>query len=77
MEKIELISKKQNCWEYMKCEGPRDDQLATRSGICRSSTREIFNEINSGKNGGRICFAVVGTFSSKEIQGLFAKELTS
>ena len=61
----------------MKCGREPGGEMVTEFGICRSAAREVFNEINYGKNGGRICFAVVGTFSSREIQGLFAKELTS
>lgn len=41
---------KLNCWEVMNC---------TRE--CPAKTESAANEMNSGKNGGRVCFAIPGT----------------
>ncbi len=66
------MQKRLNCWEYMKCgrepEGEKIDEL----GACPAATDVSFDGINRGKNGGRICWAVAGTFCQGEIQGTFA-----
>ena len=72
-----MVSKKQNCWEYMKCGREPGGENVAELGICRAATEESFSGINSGKNGGRICFAVAGTFCTREVQGTFVKKLTS
>jgi hypothetical protein len=72
-----MISKKQNCWEYMKCgREPRGEKVA-ELGICRTAIKENFNGINFGKNGGRMCFAVAGTYCTGEADCTFAKKLAS
>ncbi len=38
---------------------------------------ESSNGLNGGKNGGRICWAIAGTFCGRKVQGTFAqKEVT-
>ena len=70
-----MRSEKQNCWEYMNCgREPGGDKVA-ELGICQAASDESFNGINFGTNGGRICWALVGTFCGGEIQGTFAKQL--
>jgi hypothetical protein len=72
-----MAFKKQNCWEYMKCGRELGGNKVAELGLCRAATDEFFNGINSGKNGGRICFAVAGTFPNVVVDGSFAKKLTS
>ena len=72
-----MKNKKQNCWEYMKCGREPGGEKVAELGICRAAAEESFSGINSGKNGGRICFAVAGTFCTREVQGLFANKLAS
>jgi len=74
---IELVSKKQNCWEYMKCGREPEGEKVAELGICRAADEEFFNGINGGKNGGRICFAVAGTFSNGVVQCSCTEKLTS
>ena len=61
----------------MKCgreqRGPRADEL----GTCPAASDESFDGINSGSFGGRICWAVAGTFCSGKIQGTFAEKRNS
>jgi hypothetical protein len=67
--------RKTNCWEYKKCGrepgGPKADTL----GICPSSTNILANGLNEGKNGGRICWAIAGTFSQSEKKCTFARTI--
>jgi hypothetical protein len=74
---IELVSKKQNCWEYMKCGREPEGEKVAELGICRAADDEFFNGINGGKNGGRICFAVAGTFSNDVVQCSCTEKLAS
>ena len=57
----------------MKCGREPRGEKAARSGICPASIDTSMDGLNGGKNGGRICWAVSGTFCSKTIQGLYAK----
>lgn len=63
-----MVPKKQNCWEYMKCGREPGGEKAVKLGICRAAADEFFNGMNRGKNGGRICFSVAGTFSNNVVQ---------
>ncbi len=77
MRIIEMVSKKQNCWEYMKCgREPEGDKVA-ELGNCRAATDEFFNGMNGGKNGGRICFAVAGTFSNDVVRCSYGEKSAS
>lgn len=67
-----MISKKLNCWEYMKCGREPGGMKAAELGICLAATDASFDGINSGKCGGRFCWAVAGTFCHGKIQGTFA-----
>jgi len=72
-----MTSKKQNCWEYMKCgREPGGDKVA-ELGTCPAATDKSLDGINFGTNGGRICWALVGTFCAGEVPGTFAKKLDS
>lgn len=66
---------KQNCWEYKKCGrepgGLKNDEL----GICPSATNILADGLNKGKNGGRICWAIAGTFTNGEKQCTFARTI--
>ncbi len=58
---------KLNCWEFMKCGREPDGARVSEQGICRATTDTSANGLNRGKNGGRICWAIAGTYAS-EIQ---------
>ena len=63
-----MVSKKQNCWEYMKCGREPSGEKVSELGICRAAADEFFHGMNGGKNGGRVCFSVAGTFSKNVAQ---------
>lgn len=66
---------KVNCWDYMGCgrelSGPKVKEL----GVCPVVRYTAFHKVNGGYNGGRYCWAVVGTFPKGEIQCPLAEEL--
>lgn len=68
---------RQNCWEIKKCGREPGGAKAHELGVCPATTDTSSDGLNGGKNGGRICWAVTGTFCDGEMQGSFAqKEVT-
>jgi hypothetical protein len=64
---------KQNCWEFLECGREPGGKNIDTLGKCPATTDTSADGLNGGKNGGRICWAISGTFCHKIIQGLFAK----
>lgn len=58
---------KLNCWEYKQCGREANGFESDRYGTCPASTSVEANRLNDGKNGGRICWAIAGTFNGKVI----------
>ena len=50
-----------NCWQYMRCGREPGGKKAAELGVCPAASAATHNGINSGKNAGRICWAVAGT----------------
>lgn len=68
---------KHNCWEFLKCGRETGGEKIKKLGICPASTDTSADGLNGGKNGGRICWTISGTYCNKGIQGLYArKQLT-
>ena len=72
-----MASTLKNCWEFMKCGREPGGQKADKAGICPAAADASFDGINSGVCGGRICWAVAGTFCDGKIQGTFAEKRKS
>ncbi len=68
---------KTNCWEHKKCEREPGGRLSGERGICPASAHQILNGIHGGKNAGRACWAVAGTFCGGEAQGTEAQKQRS
>jgi hypothetical protein len=64
-----------NCWEFVGC--GRELRGESVQGVCKASIDTSVDGVNKGKNGGRICWAISGTFCGDRIQGRFAKKLLS
>lgn len=56
----------------MMCGRETGGPNAAEYGVCPAAADESFGGINSGKNGGRICWAVAGTFCNGCVQGSYA-----
>jgi hypothetical protein len=67
----------QNCWTYYDCGRQPGGDKASELGICPATTDVKLDGLNNGKNGGRICWAVSGTFCGGEAQGTNAQKLPS
>lgn len=63
-----------NCWEFKKCGREREGEKTNELGICPASTEIVFNGANGGKNAGRACWVVAGTFCGGAVQGTEAQK---
>ncbi|MCI4625801.1 MAG: hypothetical protein L3V56_07545 [Candidatus Magnetoovum sp. WYHC-5] len=58
-----------NCWEFSDCGRQPGGKNATRRGICPASTLQEANGFLGGKNGGRACAFIIGSFCAATIKG--------
>ncbi len=65
---------KPNCWEFKKCERQPAGRLAGELGVCPASTSNELHGIHGGRNAGRACWAVAGTFCGGVVQGTEAQK---
>ncbi len=63
-----------NCWEYKKCGRESGGSKVFELGICPASIDMSCDGVNHGRNGGRICWAIAGTYCGGEKQGTYAKK---
>jgi hypothetical protein len=67
------MGRKLNCWEYTKCgRGPRGHKVK-ELGPCPVASCESADGLHGGIKGGRMCWAIVGTYSIGEECTAFAK----
>ena len=66
-----------NCWEIKKCGREMGGSKSRELGVCPAATETSCEGINSGKNAGRICWAIAGTFCGGKVQGDFAQKSVS
>ncbi len=71
------MESKVNCWEMLQCGREVNGVNASQMGVCPANTDTSADGLNSGKNGGRICWAISGTFCGGEKQGTFAQKKMS
>ncbi len=67
------VPRRRNCWETLKC-GRGPDGARPR---CPAATDCSADGVNGGINGGRICWAIAGTFCEGKPQGVQANNLAS
>lgn len=65
---------KMNCWEFKKCDRQPGGRLTGELGICPAATDSTLNTIHGGKNAGRACWVVAGTFCGGAVQGSEAQK---
>ena len=68
---------KQNCWEYKKCGRETNGVKTKELGVCPAAIEARVDGTNSGKNGGRACWALAGTLCGGKVQGEFASKLVN
>lgn len=67
----------QNCWEFKKCGRETGGAKVAELGVCPAAVNKEADGTNSGKNGGRACWAITGTLCGNKVQGSFASKLTN
>jgi hypothetical protein len=65
---------KLNCWEYKKCGRQPGGDKEKELGICPASIDKRLDGIHEGKNSGRACWIVSGTYCKGQVQGTFAQK---
>lgn len=68
---------KQNCWEFKKCGREPGGVKVRELGVCPAASDLRADGVHGGRNGGRACWAVAGTFCGGSVQGSFAAKLAS
>ena len=68
---------KTNCWEFKKCGREPGGAKSKEMGVCPATTEASCTGMNGGKNAGRICWAIAGTFCGGKVQGDFAQKSVS
>jgi hypothetical protein len=68
---------KQNCWQFKRCGREPGGTKVSELGVCPSATETRANGVNSGKNAGRACWALTGTFCGGKVQGSFASKVAN
>jgi len=66
-----------NCWQVMLCGREPGGKNAAAHGVCPAAADRSWNGINSGVCGGRICWAVSGTFCDGCVQGSYVEKRPS
>ncbi len=64
-----MTKKKLNCWEYFHC-GRELEPEDLSFTICPAARDKTFDGINDGKNNGRFCWSVFGTFCKERGHGV-------
>ena len=72
-----MVEQRLNCWEYKQCGREPNGIKAAELGVCPAAVDSSFDGINRGINGGRVCWAIAGTFCEGELQGAFADKRNS
>ncbi len=66
-----------NCWEYNQCGrepgGKREQEL----GVCPAAVDENLNGVHGGRNAGRSCWIVAGTFCDGTITGVRSRKIAT
>jgi len=66
-----------NCWDILKCGREPGGPKVQLDGPCPAAVDKEADGTNSGTNGGRVCWAISGTFCGTEVGGSEATKLLS
>jgi len=58
-----------NCWEIIKCGREPGGDRVDSQGPCPAALDDASNGVNGGACGGRVCWAISGTFCGMEVEG--------
>ena len=63
-----------NCWEFMKCGREAGGENEEELGTCPAFTDTGLDGVHGGRNAGRACWVVAGTFCWGKVQGTYAEK---
>ena len=66
-----------NCWEYFDCGREPGGARVSELGVCPATIALTLDGTHGGKNAGRACWVVAGTFCDSLLQGTFARKIDS
>lgn len=66
---------KQNCWEFKQCGRQPGGAKVAELGVCPATQEKRLEGVNSGRGGGRCCWALTGTLCGGKVQGSYAMKL--
>jgi hypothetical protein len=69
-----MAVKLQNCWDSKKCGRQPGGEKVTELGVCPAATHAASDGTNGGKNAGRYCWSITGTFCGGKVQGTYAQK---
>jgi hypothetical protein len=65
---------KKNCWEIKQCGREPSGENVDEKGVCPAAEDSNMDGIHGGKNGGRACWVVAGTYCKGKVQGSYASK---
>lgn len=68
---------KKNCWEFKRCGKEPGGSHEHENGKCLVPLMSMYNGINDGHNGGRVCWLISGSLCGGEMQMAFSEKLKS
>jgi hypothetical protein len=71
------LNMKKNCWEFFKCGREAGGSNELDCGVCPASTETKLDGVHGGKNGGRACWAINGTFCNDCVSLGFNEKFSS
>ena len=72
-----IPAKRINCWEILRCGREPGGPNVESKGGCPAAVDQDADGVNNGQNGGRVCWAISGTFCEPQAQGSEAVRLLS
>ena len=68
---------KLNCWEFTKCGREPGGANAAVQGVCPAASENALDGVHGGRNSGRTCWVLAGTFCGGQVAGTTAKKIES
>jgi hypothetical protein len=72
-----IMTRRTNCWEMLECGREPGGDKVNSHGPCPAAVDDAADGVNSGLNGGRVCWAISGTFCGAPARGTVASKLVS
>jgi len=64
-----------NCWEFKDCGRQPGGNKVAQYGVCPATIETKLDGVNEGRNAGRACWVVAGTFCGGIVQGTYANKI--